>query len=293
MTTNLQLRHILFPYDFSTQGRQALPFVRALAGRTGSRITLFSVVPPAFELVPVEMGGAALRAGDSSEAWKRELQQRLDRALVTELAGLDVTRVADAGDPAFRIADYATHHDVDLVMMPTHGLGLFRNLLVGSVTLKVLHDAQCPVWTAAHTETQTAPETPRTILCAIDGGAQSVKVMQYAAAFGAAIGAGVAILHVVPPISDWPSAISERHLQDEARDSAEERIAALVKEAGVAVAPRVAVGEIVETTTEQARQDHADLLIIGRGAAAGPFARLRTHAFGIVQASPCPVLSVA
>ncbi len=293
MTTNFQLRHILFPYDFSPQSQQALPFVRALASRTGARVTLFSVVPPAFELVPVEMGGSTLRAGDTSEQWKRELQQRLDAAPVPELQGLQVARVADAGDPAFRITDYAKHHDVDLVMMPTHGLGLFRNLLIGSVTLKVLHDAPCPVWTAAHTETQTAPEAPRTILCAVDGGADSVKVMQYAAALGAATGATLALLHVVPPISDWPSATSERHLQDEARDTAEQKVAALVKEAGVAAEPRVAVGEIVETTTEQARQDHADLLVIGRGAAAGPFARLRTHAFGIVQASPCPVLSVA
>ena len=44
--------------------------------------------------------------------------------------------------------------------------------------------------------------------------------------------------------------------------------------------------------TEEARQDGADLIVIGRGAVAEPFGRLRTHAFGIVQPSPCPVLSV-
>jgi hypothetical protein len=45
----------------------------------------------------------------------------------------------------------------DLIMMPTYGMGSFRRHLIGSVTAKVLHDVACPVWTAAHVETQRAP----------------------------------------------------------------------------------------------------------------------------------------
>jgi hypothetical protein len=44
--------------------------------------------------------------------------------------------------------------------------------------------------------------------------------------------------------------------------------------------------------TEEARQEQADLVVVGRGSVAEPFGRLRTHAFGIIQRSPCPVLSV-
>jgi nucleotide-binding universal stress UspA family protein len=36
----------------------------------------------------------------------------------------------------------------------------------------------------------------------------------------------------------------------------------------------------------------ADLVVIGRGSAAGGFGRLRTHAYAIIRQSPCPVLSV-
>jgi nucleotide-binding universal stress UspA family protein len=54
----------------------------------------------------------------------------------------------------------------------------------------------------------------------------------------------------------------------------------------------VAVGEIVNTVVEEASREQADLVIIGRGAISESFGRLRTHAFGIVQRSPCPVLSV-
>ncbi len=54
------------------------------------------------------------------------------------------------GDPAQVITAFAHTQGVDLIMMPTHGYGPFRRLLLGSVTAKVLHDAECPVWTAVH-----------------------------------------------------------------------------------------------------------------------------------------------
>ena len=98
--TPLPIRHILFPYDFSEQGRQAAPFVKALAQSFGARLTLFSTVPPALDAVPAPMGGAVLHAGDLSTDWKRALRCRLDRALMDEFAGVPVERVADCGDPA-------------------------------------------------------------------------------------------------------------------------------------------------------------------------------------------------
>jgi len=41
-----------------------------------------------------------------------------------------------------------------------------------------------------------------------------------------------------------------------------------------------------------ARQRQADLLVIGRGSAAGVYGRLRTNAYAIIRESPCPVVSV-
>ena len=285
------LQHILFPYDFSTQGCRIVPFVRALARRSGARITLFSVVPPAFESVPAGMGGAHLHAADDAAEWRHDLQGRLDQALVEEFAGLGVERVADGGDPALRITHFAETHDVDLIMMPTHGVGTFRSFLVGSVTSKVLHDATCPVWTAAHADTQSASHVPRTILCAVDGSPATPDIARFAADFARGSGARLNLLHVVSPISDWPSLESERRLQEQARDEARERIRSMLRSANVDAPLRVPVGGIVQTATEEARQEQADLMIIGRGAVAEPFGRLRTHAFGIIQRSPCPVLS--
>jgi len=290
--TALSIRHILFPYDFSEQGRQVVPFVSAFAKRFDARLTLFSVVPPAFDAVPAAMGGAALRAGDVSADWRRSLQCQLDRALVGEFGDVTVERVADCGDAALRIAAFAHDRDVDLVMMPTHGLGMFRRVLAGSVTSKVLHDVKCPVWTAAHAERQHAPAIPGTVLCAVDATTEGVPLLQYAALFSKRVGATLKVLHVVEPMSDWPSLARERALQEEARDTASQAVASMLESAGVEATSKVVVGEIVARAVETAREEHADLMIVGRGAIAEPFGRIRTHTFGIIEQSPCPVLSV-
>jgi nucleotide-binding universal stress UspA family protein len=292
MTTDLPIRHILFPYDFSEQGRQVLPFVSAFAKSFGAHVTVFSVVPPAFEPVPEAMGGPSLRTGEVSGEWKRALRCQLDRAPLNGLRGLLIERVADSGDPALRIADFAHANDVDLVMMPTHGLGLFRRVLAGSATSKVLHDVRCPVWTAAHAETQHTPAIPRTILCAVDAKTEGVKVLQYAALLSRRLGATLSVLHVVEPMSDWPALARERELQEDARHTATQAIASMLESAGVQAKSTVVVGEIVMRAVEAAREALADLIVVGRGAIGEPFGRIRTHAFGIIEQAPCPVLSV-
>jgi hypothetical protein len=51
-------------------------------------------------------------------------------------------------------------------MMSTHGYGAFYRFLLGSVTAKVLHEIQCPVWTGAHLEEAPAREfSIRRVLC--------------------------------------------------------------------------------------------------------------------------------
>src|SRR5215467_11979825 len=116
---DLPIRHILFPYDFSTQGQLAAPYVRAFAQRFGARVTILSVVPPAFASVPVALGRAGLHSGEQSAEWRHALQRQLDGAFAHDFCGIEVDRVTDSGDAALRVAYFAHNGDVDLVMMPT------------------------------------------------------------------------------------------------------------------------------------------------------------------------------
>ena len=285
----LTINHILFPFDFSAEGSRAAPFVQALALRFKAQVTLFGVVPPVWDAAPIGTGAIA---GESTAEWMRGLKSQLDQALLDQLPGVTVERVADSGDPALRIVEFARTHSVDLIMMPTHGVGLFRSLLIGSVSAKVLHDAECAVWTATHAEEQRSRPLPRSILCAVDGGAGSAALMQSAAAFSAQVGATLKLLHVVEPITDWPSLEREQARQDGVRNEARAKVESIQNEAGVAAPLRVAVGQVVATVTEDARQEDADVVVIGRGVVTETLGRLRTHAYGIIRRSPCPVLSV-
>lgn len=269
------IRHILFPYDFSARCDDIVPFVRSLAQQVHSRITLLSVAPPG-------------EAGEAIEA----LQRRLDRALPDAFPGLIVERVADAGDAAYRITDFSERRSVDLVMLPTHGLGLFRTMLIGSVTAKVLHDVTCPVWTAAHAVAQTALPLPRTIVCALDDSAAGAALARCAEAFAGCVSARLQLLHAVGPISDLTALESERRLQERVREQTRAQILERLQAVGVTAPLRVAVGGVVQTIVEEARQEGADLIVLGRGSVAEPFGRLRTHAFGIIHRAPCPVISV-
>ena len=288
----LSIQHILFPFDFSNQGCQAVPYVRAMAHRFDARVTVYGVVPPSFDPAPEEMGGAHLRTGETSSEWRLNFQNRLNQALLQEFATLRVDRVADSGDAALRIAHFAEANQVDMIMMPTHGVGTFRAFLIGSVTATVLHDATCPVWTAAHAATQIAASTPASIVCALDGSPSTGPLAHWAVEFANTMDARLTLLHVVGPVTDWASSDSEQRLQEEAREEARGQLAAVLRSAGVSTPLRVAVGAVVPTVAEEAARERADLVIIGRRLLRKPFGRVRTHAYGIIQRSPSPVVSV-
>jgi nucleotide-binding universal stress UspA family protein len=221
-----------------------------------------------------------------------ELKAHLDKAAAMEFAGLPVETATSLGDAAFKIEQYARTHHVDLIMMPTNGFGTFRSMLIGSVTAKVLHDSTCPVWTSAHAAEQSSPHVPRTILCAVDRTAEAGRVMKWAAEYSQKMGATLKLLHVVGAVSDIPILPSERRLQEEACAEATRQMELLRKEAAVDAPFCAAVGNIVETVTGEARREQADLVLIGHGSLPNTLGRLHTHAYGIIQQSPCPVLSV-
>jgi hypothetical protein len=101
---------------------------------------------------------------------RKESQRLLDEAYADEFRNMPVRRLLLEGDVARQIADLARDEQMDLIVMPTHGYGGFRRFLLGSVTAKLLHDADCPVLTGVHLQ-EAPPLEPvffRNILCAVD-----------------------------------------------------------------------------------------------------------------------------
>ena len=92
-------------------------------------------------------------------------------------------------------------------------------------------------------------------------------------------------------VSDLLSLPSERRLQEEVRKEAAHQMESLRRSRRGAPFC-AAVGDVIETVTEEARREQADLILLGRGSLPNTLGRLHTHVYGIIQQSPCPVLSV-
>jgi nucleotide-binding universal stress UspA family protein len=287
----LNVRQIVFPTDFSERSTATVPFVKAMACRFHARVILTSVIPPFWHAAIGEPGAVAMV--DTIQL-KNDLEQRLAGTFVRELQGVPVRRIAALGDPALAITDLAHSENADLIMMPTHGYGPFRSLLLGSVTAKVLHDARCPVWTNAHAEAlDAATHVPaRNILCALDGGPQSVPLLEWAADFVDATGANLRVVHAVAGIEGWPERQLNREFEEALQSQAKDRIQKQMDQAGINAALCVSVGEVPSVIREEARRHNADLVIIGRGVMHEKLGRLRTLSYGIIRHAPCPVLSV-
>jgi len=56
------------------------------------------------------------------------------------------------GSPFVEIVRYARTHDIDLVIMGTHGRGPIAHMLMGSTAERVVRKAPCPVLTVKHPE---------------------------------------------------------------------------------------------------------------------------------------------
>jgi nucleotide-binding universal stress UspA family protein len=287
----LTIKHILFPIDFSERTCGAVPYVEAMATRFGAHITLMSVASP------IPFGGMVDPSGlvvMNLDDLKDDLQLQLDGVLVKEFAHLPVHRIAELGDPAEVITQFAHSEGVDLIMMPTHGYGRFRRLLLGSVTAKVLHDAQCPVWTGAHMEKPPMRQHSawRGVLCAVDGTPKSTPVMEWAARFSKETGATLRLMHAVPGAEAWPDRQFDIELENRLRTDARERIECLQRSVGVKAPLCIATGNVAETVRDEARRHGSDTIVIGRGVLDESLGRLRTHAYGIIRQAPCPVISV-
>ena len=286
-----KIQHILFPIDFSERCCNAVPFVEAMARRHSAKITLLSVVQPFYYAAMGDPGAAVVI---DLEELLRDLKTRLDTSLIQEFAGLCVDRVASLGDPARVITDFAHTQDVDLIMMPTRGYGPFRRLLLGSVTAKVLHDAECPVWTSAHMAEKPSVRQAvcHDILCAVDGTPNCVPLMKWAAEFSKETGATLRMVYVVPRMEGVPSGTMDTEFNQEIGKEAREALDRLEMSVGLHLPICVAVGNVAEAICEEARRHDANLVVIGRGVLHETLGRLRTHAHAIIRQSPCPVLSV-
>ena len=200
----MTIREIIFPVDFSSHNAAACPYVAAVAKCLDAKLILLHVVedqPPRSTVLDRlhtdaerEMEDRKIAARDSLEAFRSQYIPQPNAE----------THVL-CGDPATVITLFAGDGDSRVIMMPTHGYGPFRRMLLGSVTAKVLHDARCPVWTSPHMDVaiNTADWFAlRRILCAVALNWESDHLLSRSAALAAHLGAELTAFHALAPLEE-------------------------------------------------------------------------------------------
>jgi nucleotide-binding universal stress UspA family protein len=281
----ISVKRILFPVDMSEQSRRAAPFVKAMAKRFQAEVALLYVID-----LPVSMYGppeAAWGLLMSGEQFREDREAEFEAFLEDELAGIPLVRDIAEGDAATQIDCYARTKKVDLIMMPTHGYGTFRRLLIGSVTAKILHDAKCPVWTGVHISEPVERDAQRCkrIVCAVDTNQKDAKVIQWAEELAKQRGSELILVHAIP------AAHAGDNVRDELFKSARDAMDKELDEAGLALEVALHGGKPEHVVRDAVMDRDADLVIVGRGVDHA-LGRLRSNAYAIIRESPCPVISV-
>jgi nucleotide-binding universal stress UspA family protein len=282
---------ILFPIDMSQSCTATAPFVDAMARKYNAEVTLLHVLEVPSGVIPDWYGGA-VPIIDTSAIWQAETEAA-QAYLTDKFAGLKVQRVVVEGDAARSIDDYARENGTDLIMMPTHGYGLFRTLLLGSVTAKVLHDTPCPVWTGVHVEDAPAvsPEFA-TVICAIDRTEDSIAIMRFACRLANDNHARLFLVHAIPGAEVAPEKYFDTDLRQYLEQDARKTIGQLQDSAGVHAPLCLGAGEVSHVVRDSALGHSADLVVIGRGRSTRTLGRLRSNVYSIIREAPCPVISV-
>lgn len=287
-----RLAKILLPVDFSARSPGAAYYALTLARRFKSEITMLHVVQPFSAVYGAEMGDPGL--GGWLENRKADATKNLGSFLAGELGKLAVNRVVVEGDPAIEIVELAHQGNFDLVVLPTHGYGPFRRFILGSVTAKVLHDADCPVFTGAHIADVSASNAIlfRNILCAVDLGPQSEKTLSWAARFAEEFEARLKLVHALPQLGGGQARYFDPAWHLALERQAREQMEALIKKVDARADLVVESGAVQQVVKDAASAGKADLVVIGRHADSGILGRLRAHAYAIVRESPSPVVSI-
>lgn len=139
----MQINQILVPTDFSENAQHAIDYAVALAKRCSAKLHILHVpVVPTYLLMD-------LSYSPGPEAVTRILndaQEALERLskTITE-AGLEHFAAIREGTVHEVIRDYAKEHDVDLVIVGTHGRSGVAKLMYGSVTERVIKTTHTPI----------------------------------------------------------------------------------------------------------------------------------------------------
>ena len=293
----LSIQRILFPTDFSEGAERAFPQAAFLANWHDAELHIVNATArhqheyaEAKEHFPVSI--------DTLNAWLRRPSRGNAETAWPDLEALSlVQEQLESAVPAEALTGYADEHDIDLVVMGTHGRRGVDRMLFGSVTEEVVRTAPCPVLTVRADAERAPDQAVRRVLVPIDFSDASREALRHAKEIALTYGAEVDLLHAVQSPT-YPSAYNLDPISfptDEVVEQAEEQLADwALEELGYEHALVSAeVGSPSGTILDYVEKNEVDLVVIATHGRTGlDRLVLGSVAERVVRQAPTPVFLV-
>jgi nucleotide-binding universal stress UspA family protein len=141
---------VVVAVDFSDTSTDTLDAALELVRERHGRLHLLHVVVDVFH-APWLLEAAGIDWKELQANWIEEGRQRLVTfAASHNLDPQSVTTAIAVGPPAAEILRYAKDHGASAIVLGSHGHGIVRRFMLGSVADRVLRQATCPVMLVPH-----------------------------------------------------------------------------------------------------------------------------------------------
>lgn len=281
-------KRILFATDFSPASEAIVPYVNDMVQQNSASL----VIVHAFDPVSAMFSDPSTMV-EAFPVFRKSVEDQLAKFVKDKFPDQKFEVVMEEGEPSAVILKTIERYGADLLMMSTHGQGMFRRMLLGSVTSKILHDVNCAVWTGIHEKPRGhAPQLPyQSVLCAVSTDDEAQAIWKAADSFAKMYGSKLTIAHTIEtPTVTWDVDFSP--MRQEMLTYASDRLELMKNQLGVGGEVKLYEGSVSVALHEAVTASKADLVITGRGHVQDRFSRFTSHLYAIVRDSPCPVLSI-
>jgi nucleotide-binding universal stress UspA family protein len=138
-----RINKILAPTDLSELSCVGLRYALQTAREQHAEVIVCLIVPIGEDWYPSSEGANPAR--DYTAKDKAKLDEFLRGNFSDEMKLVEVRQKVDVGAAAAVIVETAEREAVDMIIMSTHGRTGLSQILIGSVTEKVVERAPCPV----------------------------------------------------------------------------------------------------------------------------------------------------
>lgn len=299
----LNIKNILLPTDFSNCATQALEHALYLAKCCNATLHIFHAIVlhqrdphnPAFHFPDLQELQGKL---------KKTARERMDgdlRASSESEKAVDVVMEEAWGISATGlILEYAEEHQIDLIVMGTHGRRGLGYMFLGSIAEEVVRKSPCPVFTVRESAKPRLPRNTEKILSPIDFSDHSIMAMLTAREVANLYNAGLQILHVIEETTHPAFYGIGREivwgLRAEIVNRSQNELSRIFnehKEPKVAWEFKIVAGHVANEILEYALHNSVDLIVLATHGLTGlKHFLLGSVAEKVIRRAPCPVITV-